>query len=68
MADFRELVVLKKTGREHKNTDCRRCGPADGATRDPKRGKVTWGNFGNGVTSGILSSGDYNSSLLPAIQ
>ena len=31
-------------------------------------GKVTWGNFGNGVTSGILSSDDYNSSLLPAIQ
>ena len=30
--------------------------------------KVTWGNFGNGVTSGILSSDDYNSSLLPAIQ
>ena len=34
---FRELVVFKKTGREHKNTDCRRCGPADGATRDLKR-------------------------------
>ena len=32
------------------------------------RHKVTWGNFGNGVTSGILSSDDYNSSLLPAIQ
>ena len=30
--------------------------------------KVTWGNFGNGVTLGILSSDDYNSSLLPAIQ
>ena len=36
--DFRELVVFfKKTGREHKNTDLRRCGPADGAMRDPKR-------------------------------
>ena len=30
--------------------------------------KVTWGNFGNGVTSGLLSSDDYNSSLLPTIQ
>ena len=30
--------------------------------------KVTWGNFGNGVISGILSSDDYNPSLLPAIQ
>ena len=30
--------------------------------------KVTWGNFSNGVTSGLLSSDDYNSSLLPTIQ
>ena len=36
--------------------------------KECKKGKVTWGNFGNGVTSGILSSDDYNSSLLPAIQ
>ena len=40
MTAFWELVVFKKTDREHKNSDCRRCGPADGATWDPKRG--TW--------------------------
>ena len=37
MTAFQCWWVLK-TGRERKNKDCQRCGPADGATWNPKRG------------------------------